>query len=176
MGNELVKWQPREIEAGKKMDTALARLQAGEVKTRGGAATPALPSRSCGVVVDLARICAVHGKPYASRYIAGPDGRFQYSQGIRVTESLYLEQYADCLSVARLNSSDLAEECCPWCGGHGFGAVRCGSCRKEICYGKVTGRYFRCRDSCGGGGTMKPQDRMHEGVTPCPPHKGGYGV
>ncbi len=136
---------------------------------------PALLPRG-GEVVDLARICAVHDKPYAARYVAGTDGRFHYAQTIRVTEALYLEQYADSVEVRLLQGSELAEEFCPWCGGHGRGSVRCGSCLKEICYGKSVGRYFRCRDSCGGHGTMVPEARTHQGVTPGAPHRGGYSA
>jgi len=178
MGKALVKWQPREIEAGNRMDTALAKLrQGGELETRRGqsALSPA-PSGASGEVVDLPRVCAVHDKPYAARYVTGADGRFRYAQTIKVTEALYLEQYADSRNETRLvNSADLAEECCPWCGGHGFGSVRCGTCAREICYGKTTGRYFRCRDSCGGQGTMVTEFRTNEGVRPGSP-RGGFAV
>lgn len=137
---------------------------------------PALPRRG-GEVVDLPRICALHDKPYAARYIAGDDGRFRYAQTIKVTDALYLEQYADRVGEVRLlQGSELAEEFCPWCGGHGRGSVCCGTCGKEICYGKSVGRYFRCRDSCGGQGTMVPQARMHAGVTPGTPPRGGYSA
>lgn len=181
MSNALVKWRGPAGEAGNRMDTALAKLrQAGgrseAIETgRGQGAVSYAPLRAGGQVVDLPRICAVHNKPSAARYISGEDGRFHYSQSIRVTEALYLEQYADSLNHTSLHSSELAEEFCPWCGGHGFGSVRCGRCGKEICYGKTTGRYFRCRDFCGGQGTMVTQSRMNEGITPSS-RRDGYGV
>lgn len=190
MSNALVKWRGPASEAGKRMDTALAKFrqtaglqkrgQSGELRsTAGGQGLVSYAARyitgAGGEVVDLPRICAVHDKPYAARYITGADGRFHYSQTIRVTEALFLEQYADSPSHAGLHSSELAEEYCPWCGGHGFGSVRCGTCGKEICYGKTTGRYFRCRDSCPGQGTIVTLSRMNEGLTPSS-RRGGYGV
>lgn len=178
MSKALVKWRPREIDAGNKMDTALARLRRdGDVETRRSQSLSPAPTPRGGEVVDLPRVCAVHDRPYAARYIAGTDGRFRYAQTIRVTEALYLGQYADGINQTRLvNGGDLGDETCPWCGASGFGSVRCGTCGKEICYGKTTGRYFRCRDSCGGQGTMVSEFRTHEGVTPGPPHSGGYWV
>jgi len=134
------------------------------------------PSPRGGEVVDLPRICAVHDRPYAARYVAGTDGRFRHAQTIGVTEALYLGQYADGLNPTRfLNSGDLGDETCPWCGASGFGSVRCGTCNREICFGKTVGRYFRCRDSCGGQGTMVSEFRAHEGVTPGST-RGGYAV
>jgi hypothetical protein len=174
MSKALVKWRPAELQPGSKMDAALAELRrTRQVERRGSPAPPALSPRD-GDVVDLPRVCAVHDKPYAARYVAGADGQFHYAQTIKVTEALYLEQYADSLPQRQLYGAELAEEFCPWCGGHGRGSVRCGSCGKEICYGKTAGRYFRCRDSCGGQGTMVAQARTHAGITPGPPHRGGY--
>jgi len=179
MSKALVKWQPRDPGAGTKMDTALARLhRSGELETRRGqsALSPA-PSGTSGEVVDVPRECAVHGgKGYAARYIRGNDGRFRYAQSIRVTESLYLGQYADNANRQLVPASDIGDETCPWCGASGFGSVRCGTCNREICYGKTTGKYFRCRDSCGGQGTMVSEFRAHEGVTPGSPRGGGYAV
>jgi hypothetical protein len=165
------------------MDTALAKLrqagglqkpgQSGGIEKHGGGQGLVSYAGAGGEVVDLPRICAVHDKPYAARYITGADGRFHYSQTIRVTEGLYLDQYAD--SETRLYNVDTADECCPWCGGHGFGSVHCGTCDREICYGKTNGRYFRCRDSCGGQGTMNIHDRPQAGITPSS-RRGSYGA
>jgi len=182
MSNELVKWRPESV-AARKIETALARLRTGGPRelrrpdvyeTRPIERTRAhTPAPAAVEIVDLLRICAVHDKPYTARYIAGSDGRFHYSQTVRVTEALYLEQYADSLSKAGLDDCHLAEEFCPWCGGHGLGSVLCGTCHREICYGKTTGRYFRCRDSCGAQGALVTQSRWHEGVTPST-RQGGY--
>ncbi|MGP0076174.1 MAG: hypothetical protein ACLPWF_29995 [Bryobacteraceae bacterium] len=179
MSKALVKWHPRETEAGNKMDTALQKLHRSEglgPPRQGQAALSPAPSPRGGEVVDVPRICALHNKPSAARYVAGSDGRFRYAQSIRVTESLYLGQYADNTNRQLVPASDIGDETCPWCGASGFGSVRCGTCGKEICYGKTTGRYFRCRDSCGGQGVMVSEDRRHEGVTPNSPRGGGYAA
>jgi hypothetical protein len=179
MSKALVKWRGPAVDAGTKMDTALARLHRnGDVETRRGqsALSPA-PTPKGGEVVDLPRVCAVHDRPYAARYVAGTDGRFRHAQTIKVTEALYLGQYADGINQTRLvNSGDLGDETCPWCGASGFGSVRCGTCNREICYGKTVGRHFRCRDSCGGQGTMVSEYRTHEGVRPNSPRRGGYAA
>jgi hypothetical protein len=185
MSGELVKWKPPVSNDSRKVDRALAKLrQSGALQDvrradrletrRGQVLNTNAPSPAKFEITDLPRICAVHDKPYAARYIAGPDGRFRYSQTFKVTEDLYLSQYADSINQTRMSGEDLAEESCPWCGGHGFGAVRCGSCGNEICYGKTTGRYFRCRDSCGGQGQMVPQSRKLLGAKPKSSLRGGF--
>jgi hypothetical protein len=176
MSKALVKWRPAELLPGSKMDAALAQLRHGTEleQPRGRVQAPPALAPKGGDIVDLPRVCAVHDKPYAARYIAGADGRFHYSQTIRITESLYLEQYVDCSCQQHVQGNELAEEFCPWCGGHGYVAVLCSRCRAEICYGKTVGRYFRCRESCGNEGTMRSEPRMHTGVTPGLPSRGGY--
>lgn len=179
MSSGLVKWRPGALTPGSKMDAALAELQQNRrmQPTPRRPATPTALGPHAGEVRDVVRICAIHDKPWAARYVAGADGRFLYSQSIKITQALYLEQYADSNGDVRLlHSHELAEEFCAWCGGHGHGSVRCGTCGQEVCHGKVVGRYFRCRDSCGGQGTMSPQARTHAGVTPGPPHRGGYSA
>ena len=169
MGKELVKWQLPESEDGRKIDNALASLgneralqklgRPAEIETR--RTQKALD----GEVIDVLRTCAVHDKVYVARYVSDASGRFHYSQTIKVTEVLFLGQYAD--SQVLFNSFDAAEECCPWCGSSGIGSVLCGQCRKEICFGKTTARYFRCCSSCGGQGTFgPPAHRQEAGVTP----------
>lgn len=193
MSNAIVKWRGPESEAGRKIDTALEKwghtgglqklrrfekvetspLSRGQA--RGREAVYYAPSEAGGQVVDLPRICAVHDKLYAARYIRGADGRFRHAQSIKVTDALYLGQYADNPHRTLVPAGDLADETCPWCGASGFSSVRCGSCGKEICYGKTTGRFFRCRASCPGQGNMVSKDRGHEGVTPSS-RRGGYEV
>jgi hypothetical protein len=114
MSKALVKWRPAEVQPGNKMDTALARLRETEQAERWIPRSRPVLSPQAGEVLDLPRICAVHDKPYAARYIADADGRFRYAQTIRVTEALYLEQYADSVGQTRqLQGTELAEEFCP---------------------------------------------------------------
>lgn len=117
-------------------------------------------------VVDLPRMCGIHNEPYAARYVLGDDGRYRHAQTIRVTQALYLTQYADTAHRALVPTEAIADETCPWCGASGFGAVLCRRCRAEVCYGKSVGRFFRCRDSCGHKGTMSSEDRTHTGMVP----------
>jgi hypothetical protein len=169
MAGELVKWQGGNL-AKPKASTALERCR----KARAAAlaalerpAVPALPARpSPGLVVDLPRKCALHGGPYAARYVYGDDRRFRLGSMIAVTEGLYLRQYAGNGSGFTVPNNDLGQETCPLCGAFGLGAVLCGSCGLEVCYGRTAGQYFRCHPSCGGQGVMQAKARVQHGVSP----------
>src|SRR5580698_5743895 len=86
------------------MSNALARLRQGGGIAKTDRAQPVVqppPSHARGAIVDLPRICAVHDKPYASRYIRDAKGRFRYAQAIRITDRL-CDQYAANLSDVRV--------------------------------------------------------------------------
>ena len=139
----------------------------------GGPVQPVMvPERSVlaasgpGQIVDLPRICAVHDKAYAARYVRQHDGRFRLGCMIGVTEALYLRQYAGNGNAASVPNDDIAEETCPMCGACGHGSVLCGGCKAEVCFGRTAGRYFRCRPSCRGEGVMQRDRRNGHGVMP----------
>ncbi len=158
MSTELVKWKP--ANAGRKIDEALARIRRSEIVIR-RAEPSAVSVRKAepfgegkpGEVVDLPRVCAIHDKPWAARYIRGRNGHFHHAQTLRVTEALYLSQYGES-DRWEIPVSDVGDETCPWCGASGFGAVRCGGCKHDVCYGRTVSGYFRCRASCGGEGKI----------------------
>ena len=173
--NELVKYRPPAITAsGSRMDAVLARLHSGSGK---GELIPSRRVETRPEVVDLQRVCAVHDRPYAARYVLGRDGRYRHAQTIRVTEALFDRQYAEG-EAGRLWLDDdfLAEETCPWCGASGFGAVFCrGGCEAHVCYGKTVRKYFRCRRSCGHEGRLQPARIPQLGMTPgCGSDKDSY--
>lgn len=174
MAGELVKWKPglpakpspetqRRVisEALELLRSPLAR------RNRTGGAARA------DEIADLQRMCAVHTMPYAARYILGTDGRFRHAQTVRVTEALYLGQYAESCRSCVVATEDIGDESCPWCGASGFGAVLCSRCHTEVCYGRTTGRFFRCH--CGHQGNMVSEARLHAGVTPRL-SRGSYGT
>jgi hypothetical protein len=109
-------------------------------------------------VIDLPRICAVHDRPYSSRYIHKVSGIYVYCQPIKVTRFLWEWQYQGNPEITKITEDQLGEEICAWCGAHGPGSVICYKCRKEVCYGrcegKTDGKIGRCRLSCGGWGTI----------------------
>lgn len=188
MGTELTKWNGGKpvkasaaVENNRRVtETALALLRSAVPERRRGEdedheigpygrshnVLTASPAPASCEVVDLPRVCAVHDMPYAARYVRSKHGSFRHAQTIKVTESLYLGQYADNRNTSVVPCEDLAEETCPWCGACGRGAVLCGVCRKEVCYGRTTGNFFRCRESCKGSGNMVPQARRNEGLVP----------
>lgn len=119
-----------------------------------------------GLLVDLPRKCAVHGKPYAARYVRGKDGVFSLGSMIDVTGPLYVRQYAGNHNTVIVPGSNLEDETCPLCGASGRGSVLCNACKSEVCYGRTAGNYFRCHPSCPGEGVLGPLPRVHYGVTP----------
>jgi hypothetical protein len=155
------------------MSNALTRLrQCGEI-VRSDNAQPVVlppPSRTSGAIIDLPRICAVHNKPYASRYIRDAKGRFRYAQAIRITDRLCDQYEVNLNDVRVMPREDCQDETCPWCGAYGFGSILCGLCRTEICYGRTNGRYFRCRPSCGEEGTMEAAKKTMRGLSPSLPN------
>lgn len=160
MSNELVKWKPNN--AGRKIDQALEKIRRTEIVIqKDGSSEVAVrevepfSEGKPGEVVDIPHRCALHDKPCAARYIRGRNGRFHYAQTVRVTEALYLSQYAEYSNERReIPVDDIGEETCPWCGASGFGAVRCGTCKNDICYGRTVAGYFRCHARCGGEGKI----------------------
>lgn len=170
MSGALVKYQggvpaPCPIaESRRAISQALALLR--PAPARSHAPNPAVVATRSDDVVDLPRMCGMHNQPYAARYVIGDDGLYRHAQTIRVTEALYLTQYADAAQRALVPTEAIADETCPWCGASGFGAVLCRKCRAEVCYGKTAGRFFRCRDSCGHKGSMTSEDRTHKGIVP----------
>jgi hypothetical protein len=162
-GGSLVRVSP----AREAMTNALARLrQGGGLARPDEAETRVVAPAEAGTIIDLPRICAVHDKPYASRYIRDRNGRFRYAQAIRITERL-CDQYDGHLhDVRMLPREDCQDETCPWCGAYGFGSILCGACNAEICYGRSNGRYFRCRPSCGDEGLMEASQKPMRGLAP----------
>jgi hypothetical protein len=178
MAGALVKWADGKLvkpssalqrcrEAREAALSMLERPQEQTIRARLVAQSVAVPSRLYpGLLVDLPRICAVHGGPYAARYVFGNDGRFRLGSMIAVTEALYMRQYAGNQNAVTVPGADLEDETCPLCGASGFGSVLCKVCKSEVCYGRTSGRYFRCHLSCPGEGVMKPRPRFQQGVEP----------
>jgi hypothetical protein len=119
-----------------------------------------------GDVVDLPRVCAVHDKPYDARYIMGADGRFRHAQTIQLTRALWRGQYEGNENRCVVDTADIDDESCAWCGAHGRGGVLCPSCNAEVCRGRMAEKYFRCRASCPGKGTAVRRSWTREGLRP----------
>jgi hypothetical protein len=158
--HELVKWKPPISDAGRKIDAALARIRNG---VRIAEVLPPRRKEIAPEVCDLQRVCSVHGKPYAARYVR-QNGRYRYAQSIRITRSLYEVQYAESERLL-VDSGFVCEETCAWCGASGFAAVRCSACGADACYGMTVGKYFRC--SCGHEGKITTANIKQVGMRPC---------
>jgi hypothetical protein len=181
MAGELVKWsggklaKPSPDERTRQAKEALRALLRPQGETRGAGTEEHCPAAVArlhpGLVVDLPRICALHGCPreqqglYAARYVFDR-GRFRLGSMIAVTEALYMRQYAGNENRVAVPGNELGQETCPLCGASGYGSVRCGSCGLEVCYGRTSGRYFRCWPGCKGEGVMQARAVVQHGVTP----------
>jgi hypothetical protein len=174
MASELVKVSrhdlalPAKSDARRVMDEALARLRPSvEIEKRQSQSIIIRPSRMNAVdVIDLPRLCSVHDRFYVARYVRGSGGRFGHAQTFRMTEALRDQYESGAKSPDTMASANCAEEACAWCGAHGLGAVRCGTCRVEVCYGRTVGKYFQCTKRCGGKGKMKSSQREQKGICP----------
>jgi hypothetical protein len=107
--------------------------------------------------IDLIRICAVTGKPYAARYFQN-----EFVGTLRITTALYRSNYEDNGNGGIVDASAIAEETCMWCGLSGHGAVWCGSCRRESCYGLTRHKRFKCW--CGFEADIVSVPRKHGGL------------
>jgi hypothetical protein len=179
MAGELVKWMGGKLvkpssalqrcrEAIEAAESVLWPQEQTMMRARGAAQLVTTPSRPYpGLLVDVPRKCATHGGPYAARYVFGKDGRFSLGSMIDVTVPLYLRQYAGNRNVVMVPDADLEDETCPLCGASGLGSVLCHVCKTEVCYGRTSGRYFRCyQPNCTGEGVLRPRARVQQGVEP----------
>ncbi|MGA2902545.1 MAG: hypothetical protein ABSD98_01835 [Candidatus Korobacteraceae bacterium] len=154
MNDKLVKYRSPDAQ---RIDEALARIRGEIIPSCPGSLAPAQQS-----AVDLPRFCAVHGKPYGSRYVWMGD-RWRYARPIAVTEAMYQSQYAES-EKCEVPGDDIGEEKCGLCGATGYGSVLCGSCHREVCYGLTVWNVFRC--CCGHEGKMQSTARNHTGIVP----------
>jgi hypothetical protein len=182
MGNEIVRFDPnnrRLVPADNSrrvMNEALERLRRAdgvvlpkpktELVVQQQNPAPLLP-RVNGEVIDLPRLCAVHDRYYVARYIRDSKGQITFAQTIRMVDSLRDQYEGPRNGIKTLLTSQLHDEYCPWCGAHGYGAVKCGKCHAEVCFGRSdTKGNFRCTDRCGGHGKMVEQDWIQKGLVP----------
>jgi hypothetical protein len=170
--NELVRWKGKN-DAASRIEQAmqLVRVKPGLTRHEAELVQEArhLPlARDAALVkgvADLLRVCAVHDRPWAARYVVGAGGVFRYADSIAITETLFRRQYAGGKRLV-VPSSSIGEETCAWCGVSRLGAVYCPACKSFVCYGRTVVREFRCRPSCGNAGMLQPTDVTHEGIVP----------
>jgi hypothetical protein len=170
--NELVKWKPDDG-AAKRIDRAMQLIRARpslgghdvELVQEARHLPVARDASLVKGVVDLLRVCAVHDRPWAARYVAGDGGIFHYADSVAITETLFRRQYAGGKRVI-VPSSCIGEETCAWCGVSRTGAVYCPACKSLVCYGRTVVKEFRCRPSCGNAGRLEPTHITYEGIVP----------
>jgi len=119
-------------------------------------------------VIELPRVCSVHGQFYMSRYIDHGHGRIVYARGIKMVGSIR-DQYRTCGENPEVfKNFPYGEEICPWCGAEGFAAIKCKNCNAEVCYGRTDSeRMFVCH--CGAKGRLTREQRDTYAVRPALP-------
>jgi hypothetical protein len=100
-------------------------------------------------VFDQMCVCAVHDRPFITRYTKQPSGKFRATECIKVQSgSAQSEKSAGKLSTLSVGEIDGRYPPCPWCGCTSNVHYNC-RCGGVVCGGRVKGRVFRCRRSCG---------------------------
>lgn len=180
MEKGIVKWTPKELTKPRPVShypspivtraLALVHKQvmltpgAGQLNTN-KANYPASADSQPDDVADLIRHCAVHkGQPYAMRLVKSSAGVWQCAQAIRISDSLYWEQYTDAPAVSVPSYVIREDERCAVCGATGRSAIYCPSCKRFMCWGKTVNRWFRC--ACEFEGELEQRALVHRGVVP----------
>ena len=129
-------------------------------------------------VIDVMRVCSVHDRPFAARYIINDDGVYRHQGTIRITERLYRLQYQRHAGTALVPACYVVEEECPWCGARSPEEIFCTYCLSYVCWGRYGfGRADSdrssvlakgaCRESCGyRGGLVNGRHTPFYGVHP----------
>lgn len=134
----------------------------------GKALSPAYPAETFSSVgphwdseVNFLRICAAHeDKAFLARYIREEDGIYRFAYTIPC-DSLPSNYAAEVIRETRiLKLHEVAKERCPYGGGIGYGAIKCGKCGRLVDWCRTSQHtwldsgYFRCTRSCGGDGRL----------------------
>ena len=121
---------------------------------------------AAGDVFDQMCVCAVHDRPFITRYTKRPSGKF------RATQCLKVQAGADSgrESTGRISRLSLGETedgypPCPWCGCKSNVHYQC-RCGAVVCGGRVKHQIFRCRRSCGAEWFPVASARDIEGTSP----------
>lgn len=183
MSKELVKWKPSNNVV--RIDRALTVVKRGREVRAADVKTVVIPQKliepvvlpativqpTCAVaapvpqVLNLPRSCADKGQLYFARYLKSWY-RWELTQMIRP------EAGAEIVVTRgfKIDAASIGNERCPWCWAEGRGAIRCGRCNADVCYGKTSKPsfwhphgYFRCH--CGGEGSIREVNESYEGVT-----------
>jgi len=163
MAGELVRFQGVVMTRDEALELVRVRQEANAPTPRHFADVPV--NRNQPLRIDVMRLCAAHGRPWAAIYIRQGDGSYRYAKSIRVTKALYRTQYTPgTQEVVTLDRRWLDEEECAWCGSCEEGIFWCGNCRKTVCGGMSNGRYFRCH--CGGEGWVEDRELQHVAFVP----------
>jgi hypothetical protein len=143
MGNELVK---------SSRDTAANRCKIEAALELVGQTLPPLPAPadSC----ELSCVCAVHDKPYALRFVRQASGLFRLVESVKVQPvELVMAEGGETgrrsgIEYLRLDEFERGSTRCAWCGDRSYHYCR-NNCGALVCGGRMRGRTFRCRASCG---------------------------
>jgi hypothetical protein len=129
------------------VNAALARM----CPTREPKAAPCFTVPIAGHVVGQVCVCAIFDLPFLDRFERQASGLYVPVESWRIDGDENGEGSRTGAEIDRaLNLNELrgAYMPCPWCGENGNMRYFCG-CGGVVCGGKVKGKMFHCRASCG---------------------------
>jgi hypothetical protein len=107
-----------------------------------------VPAARSGRVVTQLCVCAVFDLEFLDRFKRQPSGLYRPLESRRIDDSESFDTATETDHVLKFDDIDGAYMPCPWCGDDGNMRYYC-DCGTVVCGGKVRGRKFHCRSSCG---------------------------
>jgi hypothetical protein len=114
---------------------------------------------------DQMCVCAVHDRPFITRYTKQPSGKYRATECIKfATSSNSSRKRAGKAFKLSVDELEDGYPPCPWCGCNSNVHYHC-RCGGVVCGGRVKHQVFRCRASCGAEWIPGPNAKNIEGTS-----------
>jgi hypothetical protein len=118
--------------------------------------SPAAPTE----LFELSCVCAVTDRAYVLQYERTAGGKLRFVKAVKSDAAS--ENAAGAVSrsasTIRMDAFEPRTFPCPWCSANSI--CSCGRCHTLVCNGRLYGRMFNCRASCGNSGTTTPMGSL----------------
>jgi hypothetical protein len=108
---------------------------------------------------ELSCVCAVTDRAYVLQYERTVKGKLRFVKAIKSDAP---ENGAGAVSrsasTIRMDAFEPRTFPCPWCNANSI--CSCGRCHTLVCNGRLYGRMFNCRASCGNSGVTTPMGSL----------------
>jgi hypothetical protein len=117
--------------------------------------SPAAPTE----LFELSCVCAVTDRAYVLQYERTAGGKLRFLKSIKSDAPKNgAGAVARSASTIRMDAFEPRYFPCPWCNANSI--CSCGRCRSLVCNGRLYGRMFNCRASCGNSGVTTPMGSL----------------